>query len=322
MFAECKWTDVYNRGSGPERSLRGCRPARWRRDARLCRGAFTLLELLAAVAIIALLIGLLLPALGRARESGRSVHCAGILHNAGIAMTLYLDDNEDTFWPYKVDVTGPDGGRRWWFGFEPGGPAFDPWQKHRPLDKTRGFLSKYLTGSDEDLLCPGFPYGDGLYFPKFSPNAGGYGYNTGALGGLNWIDPTVGAGRRVQEFDGRASEVFALADGIHFDRLDFSGDGMLNQPFNEPPYIQWQEPAFFGRNLGVNGGYGHFRHNGRANVLFLDAHAASQPVRRPLHPYSEKGYGPVSNLTDDTLAVREIEKGNLILKVDLIYGLN
>ncbi len=285
------------------------------------RRAFTLLELLLAVAVIALLLAILLPALGRARDEARSVHCAATLHNAGMAMTLYHEDNDGAFWPYYVDVTTGQPGRRWWFGFEPGGPAAGASPGERYIDKRSGFLGPYLTGTASDFRCPSFPYHGGRYFEKFAPTAGGYGYNTGALAGASPLDPAGPRTRRVGEFDGRTSDIFALADGIHFDRLDYSSSPPLNQTFNEPAYIQWQDPSLFGGNVGINGGYGHFRHNGRAMVLYLDAHVAGQPPRRPLHPFSTQGYGPVANLSDDMLRVREITRGSRTLLVDLIYGI-
>jgi len=292
-----------------------------RHEARTAAGV-TLLELLVVIATMALLAAVLLPALGAAREEGRAASCIGNLRNLGVAANLYLQDNEDGFWPYFTDIVAPEGGGRlWWFGFEPGGPPANPRAPHRPLDKAEGFLSRYLTGTAEDLRCGSFPYGQGKYFPKFSPPAGGYGYNTAALGGYDQTDPSRRQPRRLQEFTGRTSDIFVFADGIHFDRLDYSGSGLLEQTFNEPPYIQWQDPAYFGSNVGVNGGYGHFRHNRRASVLFMDAHATLQPVRQPLHPYSNKGYGLVSNLSDESRRVRPVTRGPRVLLVDLIYGL-
>ena len=285
------------------------------------RPAFTLLELLVVIATIALLLSVVLPSLGRARDEGRGAHCLATLHNAAAAMTMYLDDNDGAFWPYYRDLPGPDGGRRWWFGFEPGGPPSNPHQANRLIDKSAGFLSAYLTGTADDFRCTAFPYGGGKYFPKFSPPAGGYGYNTAALAGFDQMNPAGGGPHWIQAFDGRTADVFALADGLHFDRLSYSGDPPLEQTFNEPAYVQWQDPALFGSNVGVNGGYAHFRHNGRAVVLFLDGHAAPQPPRRALHPYSEKGYGLVANLTDESLRVRTIIRGSRTLDVDLIYGL-
>jgi prepilin-type processing-associated H-X9-DG protein/prepilin-type N-terminal cleavage/methylation domain-containing protein len=285
------------------------------------RRAITLIELLIVVAIIALLAAIVVPALGGARAAGRASVCLATLHNAGLAATMYLDDHDGAFWPYYVDTPGADGGRRWWFGFEPGGPAADPWRGHRPLIKAAGFLGRYLSGSADDFRCPSFPYGDGKFFPKFAPAAGGYGYNTAALGGHSWIDPFSRRPRRAGEFDGRTAEVFVLADGIHFDRLEFDGPGGLTQPFNEPAYIQWQPPAYFETNFGVNGGFGHFRHRGRANALYIDGHASAQPVRRALHPYSSQGYGAVSNLSDAQLGVTRVPRGATVLEVDRIYGL-
>jgi len=81
------------------------------------RGApsgFTLIELLVVVGIIALLAGLLLPALARAQGTARKSACVSNLHQLGLAWQLYLDDHADHF-PDRRDLKSalPGGYQPW-----------------------------------------------------------------------------------------------------------------------------------------------------------------------------------------------------------------
>src|SRR5262245_43818425 len=64
------------------------------------RRGFTLIELLIVVAIIALLAAMLLPALQRAKESGRRAKCASNLRQIMVGTLIYLDDNNGKFPEY------------------------------------------------------------------------------------------------------------------------------------------------------------------------------------------------------------------------------
>jgi prepilin-type N-terminal cleavage/methylation domain-containing protein/prepilin-type processing-associated H-X9-DG protein len=95
---------------------------------------FTLIELLVVVAIIAVLVAILLPAMAAARERAGITECAANLHQVGMAMQGYLNDYNDC---YPV-VLHPS----WWTG----DPAAD-------LDKWYRLLHPYV-GTYKVLNCP------------------------------------------------------------------------------------------------------------------------------------------------------------------------
>jgi prepilin-type N-terminal cleavage/methylation domain-containing protein/prepilin-type processing-associated H-X9-DG protein len=134
--------------------------------------AFTLVELLVVISIIALLLAILMPALNRAREQGRTIVCASRLHQIGLACQLYLYKYNNNFFPsYCGDqawASEPQGhelqtlaGTK--VGFYPGSIYDCPSQPSRLRPPTLVDWAKYLDYSynaclgDGDLNSPMFP---------------------------------------------------------------------------------------------------------------------------------------------------------------------
>jgi prepilin-type N-terminal cleavage/methylation domain-containing protein len=87
-----------------------CRGRQIVRRARSCRG-FTLIELLIVIAIIAVLISILLPALGKARQAGQVVKCLSNMRQITMACTAYAYDYKEQVWPAANRTSWPNGAR-------------------------------------------------------------------------------------------------------------------------------------------------------------------------------------------------------------------
>jgi prepilin-type processing-associated H-X9-DG protein/prepilin-type N-terminal cleavage/methylation domain-containing protein len=220
--------------------------------------AFTLVELLVVIGIIAVLIGILLPALNAARRASYQVTCASNMRQMGIASVMYI--NEFRHYPGHIDRTPASGNK-----------PFAVWP-------TR--LRKYMKGNMGVFRCPSqtvdFEWKPNSTIPPVATNREtGYGYNIGesllmsdisgvkfSYGYNDWgtfdtLKPQRGLGGDLWTPDGRelkASRVRKPAEMIMI--ADNQPDGVYD--FNIDPTDPKEAPGPL--------------HKGGSNILWCDGH--------------------------------------------------
>lgn len=225
-------------------------------DAR--RRGFTLVEILVVIGIIGVLVAILVPALGSARESANTTYCLNNLRQLQTASMAYATINANYLPPaHFFHITR---NRHRWHGTRTG-----PTQ---PFNWANSPLRNYAE-VEKLKTCPNFDA------PRngFENAAGGYGYNAQYLGSsLGYAAGTMSIAKLEADFGNRPARVSMVkrpAETIMFADVAMANPAPIEYSYVEPPYF----------NGGTESSPSmHFRHRGSVNVVWLDGHTSSQKM--------------------------------------------
>ncbi len=120
---------------------------------------FTLIELLVVIAIIAILAGMLLPALGKAKEKAQNISCVNNHRQLALGHSLYADDNDDRYLAAGRTGTAPEWTGGGWLDLPISGQDdIDPYAGSRAGTQSSGIawspLFQYVGKSVGVFKCP------------------------------------------------------------------------------------------------------------------------------------------------------------------------
>ncbi len=245
--------------------------------------AFTLIELLVVIAIIAILAALLLPALSKAKEQGKSAYCINSLRQIDIAMALYEDDNEG--WLHHTPGGSPPNHGKWYMN-----PRMQAARKviDDPNSSDAYWGVAYYAHAGKQVRLWRDPAArmvdEWRWDYKFSPDFwldGAYGINGRFFSAVQRSGATGVHPRRRNELDAPTETILVQDAGEH--RLEADGAATTNDALGCNPGVT--------RNLSewrLSGRWGlyypeyeiiqeWFRH-GKNNTLWGDGHVGSIPI--------------------------------------------
>ncbi len=214
---------------------------------------FTLIEVLTTLGVIALLVGLLVPGLQRARDQAKGTACRSNLRQLAMANTFYTQDSGGYYAPGAAEFLA---NLRRWHGLRS--------SVNEPFEPSRGPLVDYM-GQDRAIrACPEFV----AEKPGFESGCGGYGYNNAYIG-VQTATCCAGKTQITSDRSGaRQHQVKRPADTLMFADTAFVDGQLIEYSFSEPRF----HPALSSRaDPSV-----HFRHLDSANAAWCDGHVTSE----------------------------------------------
>jgi len=263
------------------------------RDARSSKhwnlSGFTLIELLVVIAIIAVLVSIVVPAVGSALERGRSAKCKANLRALHAANLMYAATHGH-YVAASADIRGSNLTR--WHGARG--------STSEPFDSARGPLAPFLGDARMVRSCPSFSRykTDPDAANAFEASCGGYGYNQRGVGSRVY---SMGDNAGAYDFGMEPDMIASPSQTVMF------CDTAFGQPYGRPEYLieySFAEPYDFSLKRSGGGGYRtipsvHFRHRGRANVVWCDGHVSSEKPELPMTPpqgdFDINWLGPADN---------------------------
>lgn len=251
------------------------------------KSGFTLIELMVVIGIIIILVALVLPAVYSMRAEGARVFCANNLRRLYQANIMYADDHGG-FVPAADDITGSNLKR--WHGTRK--------TTNDSFDNTKSPLYPYLDKTAGLLHCPSFhvvPHTDGV--KQFEASCGGYGYNSVGVGSHLYFPGWPNPDREGMD----PGDLNQPARTIMF------ADCALTMPYGSKPKYLIEYSFVEPYNTVVNGEERsshpypsiHFRHRGKANVVWCDGHVTSEKMTLPGKDYYTRfnvgWFGPPDN---------------------------
>ena len=219
--------------------------------------AFTLVELLVVIGIIAVLIGVLLPSLVKARQQGNAIKCKSNLHQICIAFESYLADyhGQGFIGQILAQGTSPAGGlvsTHW--AYLQTNTATPPATSY-VYDVTGGWITKYMRGNLKGYVCPSFTPDDNYVM---QPTQAVTGYGVFGTQGYKMTQVS------------NPAETLEAADAAN----------ILVAAGSSSAYVEFPAATLIQTTSGYGGSatYFHGRHLGRCSVSWLDGHVTSEPV--------------------------------------------